>query len=94
MTCNVCVFAYENSLVRNDDIYQLKAGMEFTMNEIVYNKYKLQQIEKSDGEDSLLLFVNQLVQLKDKKRINLFWDADEEAVMRSYLRVLKDFSGN
>jgi len=68
--------------------------MEFTMNEIVYNKYKLQQIEKSDGEDSLLLFVNQLVQLKDKKRINLFWDADEEAVMRSYLRVLKDFSGN
>ncbi|MBI5740430.1 MAG: hypothetical protein HZA16_06880 [Nitrospirae bacterium] len=64
------------------------------MNEIAYNKYKLEQIAKSDGEDSLLLFVNHLVGLKDKKCINLFWDEDEEAIMRSYLKVLKDVSGN
>ena len=64
------------------------------MNDIAYNKYKIEQLEKADGEDSLLLFVNQLVQLKDEKRINLFWDEDEEAVMRSYLRVLKDSSCN
>ena len=60
----------------------------------IYEKYKLEQIERSEHEDSLLIFANELVRLKDNKNINLFWDCNEETWMREYIEESKRISKN
>jgi hypothetical protein len=65
-----------------------------TMNELVYKKYIQGQITKSEDDDSLLLFANEMVLLKDKKHIDLFWDKDEEKLVRAYIEESKRISLN
>lgn len=64
------------------------------MKELAYKNYILEQIIKSDIEDSLLVFANELIQLKDHKNLNLFWDNDEEDQIRSYIDRLNRTSRN
>jgi len=64
------------------------------MNEPAYNKYKQDWITKAKDDDSLLLFANKMVLLKDEKHIDLFWDEDEEELMREYVEESKAISIN
>jgi len=65
-----------------------------TMSELAYKKYKQEQIIKSEDDDSLLLFANEMVLLKDEKHIDLFWDEDEEELMRLYIEESRKISVN
>jgi hypothetical protein len=64
------------------------------MNELAYKKYKREQITKSEDDDSLLLFANEMVLLKDEKHIDLFWDDEEEELIRDFVEESKKFSIN
>lgn len=59
------------------------------MKEAAYIKYKLEQITRSDDEDSLLIFADAMLHLKDERRINLFWDEDEEEQIRVFIEEIK-----
>ena len=50
-----------------------------------YKRYKSGQIKLATAEDSILILANKLVQVKDKKGINLFWNKNEEKFMREYI---------
>ena len=64
------------------------------MKDSAYKRFKLEQIARSEVEDSILVFANEMVQLKDDKRINLFWDKEEEKLLRSYVAIAKQYSKN
>lgn len=64
------------------------------MNEVAYKKYIQEQITKSEVDDSLLLFANEMVLLKDQKHIDLFWDEGEEELIRQYIEESKRISVN
>jgi hypothetical protein len=64
------------------------------MSELAYKKYIQGQITRSEDDDSLLLFANEMVLLKDEKHIDLFWDKDEEELVRSYIEESKRISLN
>lgn len=64
------------------------------MNEVAYKKYIQEQITKSEVDDSLLLFANEMVLLKDQKHIDLFWDEGEEELIRQYIEESKRISIN
>ncbi|RJQ47759.1 MAG: hypothetical protein C4538_04765 [Nitrospiraceae bacterium] len=64
------------------------------MNATAYKKYKLEQITRSENEDSLLIFADAMVHLKDARRINLFWDEDEEELIRIFMEEIKKSSVN
>jgi len=64
------------------------------MNEPAYNKYKQDRITKAKDDDSLLLFANEMVLLKDEKHIDLFWDEYEEELIREYVEESKAISIN
>jgi hypothetical protein len=64
------------------------------MSEPAYNKYKQDLITKAKDDDSLLLFANEMVLLKDEKHIDLFWDEDEEELIREYVEESKAISIN
>lgn len=65
-----------------------------TMNDSAYKKYMLAVIAKSEYEDALLLFANELVDLKDCKHINLFLDTREEELIRKYIDHTNKFLEN
>jgi hypothetical protein len=50
-----------------------------------YKKYRDGQIKLASTEDSILILAKKLVQAKDKKGINLFWNEQEEEFMREYI---------
>jgi hypothetical protein len=64
------------------------------MNEPAYNKYRQERIIKAKDDDLLLLFANEMVLLKDEKHIDLFWDEDEEELIREYVEESKEISIN
>ena len=64
------------------------------MNEPAYNKYKQERMTKAQDDDLLLLFANEMVLLKDEKHIDLFWDEDEEELIREYVEESKTISIN
>ncbi|RJQ56991.1 MAG: hypothetical protein C4526_00400 [Nitrospiraceae bacterium] len=64
------------------------------MNELAYKLYKREQITRFEADDSLLLFANEMVLLKDKDHIDLFWDEDEEDLIRGYVEASKSIPLN
>ncbi len=64
------------------------------MSELAYKRYIQRQITKSEDDDSLLLFANEMVSLKDEKHIDLFWDKNEEELVRAYIEESKRISPN
>ena len=63
------------------------------MSVLAYKRYKVEQKLKSASEDSLLLLALELVRFKDEKGTNLFWNDNEEKVMREYIKA-STFSRN
>ena len=57
-------------------------------------RHKVEEKLKSESEDSLLLLANELVRLKEEKGMNLFWNDDEEKMMREYIHASIKYSNN
>ena len=60
--------------------------MKNTKRSSVYEKYKNDQVSWTFAEDLMLVLAKELVQLKEKKGMNLFWDDSEEELMRAYIK--------
>jgi predicted dithiol-disulfide oxidoreductase (DUF899 family) len=58
----------------------------------IYDRFIADQIEKSAAEDHIFLFAKRLVTAKDEEGLNLFWDEDEERVLRDFIEYAEDTS--
>ena len=59
--------------------------MKKRLQSTTYKRYKSGQINLTATEDNILILAKRLVQAKDKKGINLFWNKNEENFMREYI---------
>jgi hypothetical protein len=64
------------------------------MSVLAYKRYKVEQKNKSESEDSILLLAYELMRLKDEKGMNLFWNDNEENTIREYIDKTMKFSKN
>jgi len=60
--------------------------MKGTKRNAAYENYKNDQVSWAFAEDLMLVLAKELVQLKEKKGMNLFWDDSEEELMRAYMK--------
>lgn len=51
-----------------------------------YEAYKIDQVACASAEDLILIMAKELIRLKDDTGMNLFWDDDEEQLMRAYIK--------
>jgi len=51
-----------------------------------YEAYKIDQVSCASAEDLILIMAKDLIRLKDDTGMNLFWDEDEEQLMRDYIK--------
>lgn len=59
--------------------------MNRKMHSLAYRKYLSGLVERTTSEDKLLLMAKRLVKVKDETGLNLFWDEDEESLLRGYI---------
>lgn len=55
------------------------------MHALAYRRYLSGLVEKTTSEDNILLMAKKLVKAKDESGLNLFWDEDEETMLRVYI---------
>ena len=60
--------------------------MKGTKRNAAYENYKNDQVLWAFAEDLMLVLAKELVQLKEKKGMNLFWDDSEEEFIRAYIK--------
>ena len=60
--------------------------MKGTKRNAAYENYRDNQVSWAVAEDLMLVLAKELVQLKEKKGMNLFWDDREEELMRVYIK--------
>jgi len=60
--------------------------MKGTKNNTAYEVYKIDQVASASAEDLILIMAKELIRLKDDTGMNLFWDEDEEQIMRAYIK--------
>ena len=60
--------------------------MKGTNHNPAYELYKNGQVAWASAEDLILLLAKELIRLKDDTGMNLFWDEDEEELMRAYIK--------
>jgi len=51
-----------------------------------YENYKNDQVAWAFSEDLMLILAKELVRVKEETGMNLFWDEDEEEIMRAYIK--------
>lgn len=51
-----------------------------------YEIYKNAQVAWASAEDLILILAKELIRLKDHSGMNLFWDEEEEELMRAYIK--------
>jgi hypothetical protein len=54
--------------------------------DLLYEYYKNNQIAQASADDLILIMAEDLVRMKDETGMNLFWDEDEEAILRAYIK--------
>ncbi|UCD34424.1 MAG: hypothetical protein JSU90_08990 [Nitrospiraceae bacterium] len=59
--------------------------MNRKMHALAYRRYLSGLVEKTTSEDNILLMAKKLVKAKDESGLNLFWDEDEETMLRVYI---------
>ncbi len=57
-----------------------------------YEAYKIDQVACASAEDLILIMAKELIRLKDDTGMNLFWDEEEEQLMRDYLKSPKELA--
>ena len=60
--------------------------MKGTKHNPAYEMYKNAQVAWASAEDLILILAKELISLKDDTGMNLFWDEDEEQLMRAYIK--------
>ncbi len=60
--------------------------MKGTKNNLAYEEYKMDQVASASAEDLLLIMAKELIRLKDDTGMDLFWDKDEEQLLRAYIK--------
>ena len=60
--------------------------MNGTKHNPAYEAYKSDQVAWASAEDLILIMAKELIRLKDNTGMNLFWDEDEEEIMRAYIK--------
>jgi hypothetical protein len=61
--------------------YKMKQNPE----QPLFKRYREKRLFEAESEDRILVLARKLIAAKDEKGLNLFWDADEEKFMRSYI---------
>jgi hypothetical protein len=60
--------------------------MKGTKHNTAYEAYKIDQVACASAEDLILIMAKELIRLKDDTGMNLFWDEEEEQLMRAYIK--------
>ena len=68
--------------------------MKDKRHDLLYEDFKNNQIAQASAEDLILIMAEDLVRMKDETGMDLFWDEDEEAIMRAYVKGPEELAQN